>query len=114
MDATLNLRDWGGDATSGRHALDARAAYHGWRNDDHSLTAPGAATSVWGIAQVLDKAARHCDFLQLPLGEEADVPATGRPEWILGLFRSRQRLGIGSIERAEPEALRSIHSGGED
>src|SRR6185503_12934839 len=81
---------------------------------DHPLAVPRAAASVQGIAQVLDRAATDRDFLQLSLGEEADVPAIGRPKRILALFRSRQRLGIGSIERTEPEALRSIYSGGED
>src|SRR3981081_2419093 len=114
MAATLSLRKWGRDTTSRGKALQTTAACPGWPKHNHPLAAPSATASVGDITQVLDRAATDGDFLQLPLSEEADVPAIGRPEWILCLFRSRQRLGIGSIERAEPQALHSIHPGGED
>ena len=63
MGASLGARDWGWDAASCRNTLETRAAYHGWRKEDDPLAVPGAATSVRGIAQVLDRAASDGDFL---------------------------------------------------
>ena len=105
---TLGMCYSGGGATRSRHSLETGSC-PGGRKDDQSLAVPGAAASVLGVTQNLCRTASDRDLLQLSLGEETNVPAIGGPEWILGLFRSRQREWIEIVQPAEPEALRFLN-----
>src|SRR5579884_3208458 len=50
----------------------------------------------------------HVNALQLSVGEEPDRLTVRRPERILGALSTGDRLGIGAIERAEPESWASV------
>src|SRR6266705_2656046 len=52
------------------------------------------------------------DLPQLPLREEADPSAVGRPKWHLSVLGSGQRVCDGIIHRPQPENRNSTGSGG--
>ena len=73
------------------------------REDDHPVAVPASAPPVFGVAQRLWRPARQGDFLQLALGEEADVEVVRRPEGVLGLIGSRHLPLLARLQRMGPQ-----------
>src|SRR5690349_9387460 len=77
--------------------------------DRHSTIAnEGAVTGSTHIEQpsrtdIADSTAGHIDFLQFALGEESNVAAIRRPEWIGGTFGAGERLRITALEWSQPQ-----------
>ncbi len=71
--------------------------------DDHAARTPGTTAIVQSIANGLDRASRDVLGLQLPVREERDRAAIGRPEWKLCSFRPRQRSRDSCPQGLDPE-----------
>ena len=94
----IHLRGWFGSSAGCRYAKQ-RLRGRRRKNDDALLT-PGASAAADDVAYVLGRASIGVDLLQLACGEEADLPAVGRPERIHRIVGSRQSLRHQRDQRA--------------
>lgn len=75
------------------------------REKDRTVLTPGTTAAARRIADRLRRASGGVDPLQLPIGEEADEAAVGRPEREGGILGPRERLEGERIERTDPEKI---------
>ena len=99
----------GGSPPGGRDAVDglvARAV-----EEDDALRTPGAVGASGRVADLLRRAARDLDLLELPLGEESEEPAVRRPERPRGVLGAGEGLRREGVERPDPDAALAARVG---
>ena len=72
--------------------------------EDHASGAPAFRRSPSARRRSSARAAGHLDLLELPLGDEAEEPAVGRPEGPRRPLRPRERLRRQRIQRRGPRS----------
>ena len=80
--------------------------------EDHAFGAPGAVGPGRGVADLLRRTAGDVDLLELPVGEEAEEPAVGRPERPRWSLRFPRAAGPASAFRGRTQicVLRPVES----
>ncbi len=104
-----NARCWLRLAT--RRGNRVEAAEKGRRVEDAVVGAPTAAAGVRGRSGLREgarTAAQQVGDLEPVLGEEAELPAVGRPEGVARVRRARDQGQPGSVERAHPECRPAV------
>ncbi len=97
----VEFRHGNGLPAAGRHAKEGRGRDRA--EDDRPVAIPRAADAPVRITDRQDRAAGGIHALQLPVGEESDEAAVGRPEGEGGVFRADDRLRGRPVEVANPE-----------
>ena len=80
-------------------------AGHGRGEDDGPAAAPASSPRFDRVADRLDAPVGEGQLSQLPLGEEADPPAVGRPERVAGAFGVGEEARPDLVELLDPEPL---------
>ncbi len=78
------------------------------RKHDNAAIAPGSPKGVGNVAHRLDRAAADGNFLQLAVGEEGDIAAIGRPEWLSGVLCIGHGLKPVLVHRPQPKLSFSL------
>ena len=94
---------------------DVKGAARRGREDDDARRTPGPALrKVGGRAEDRRWPARGLDPLELLVGPESDEAAVGRPERVLGILCSRERLRLGRIQGPHVEPHPPVGTAGRE